>query len=103
MILSIVQDGAPDISRMAVWLVVLLIGPGLLVLVAVVASFMLRRGEKDAAAGRGYYHVMGFDKATQAHRELTLQADSPAAARGRAEMEGIIATDVRRVGDAAPA
>jgi hypothetical protein len=31
---------------------------------------------------------------------LTLQADSPAAARGRAEMEGIIATEVRRVQDA---
>ena len=93
--------GAPDTGRMGTWLVILLAAPGLLVIVAVVATLMLRRRDKGADAGPGYYHVLGFDKATQAARQLTLQADSPAAARGRAEMEGIVATDVRRVEDSA--
>jgi hypothetical protein len=92
-------DGAPDTGRLGAWLVVLLAAPGLLVIVAVVATLLLRRRGKEADAGPGYYHVMGFDKATQASRELTLQADSAAAARGRADMEGIVATEVRRVQD----
>jgi hypothetical protein len=97
--LTLVQAGTPDTGRMGTWLVILLAAPGLFVIVAVVMTFLLRRRGKDAGAGPGYYHVMGFDKATQASRQLTLQADSPAAARGRAEMEGIIATDVKRVED----
>ncbi len=97
--LTLALGAAFDTGRMGAWLVILLAAPGLLVIVAVVTTLMLRRREKDAEAGPGYYHVMGFDKATQASRQLTLQADSPAAARGRAEMEGIIATDVKRVED----
>jgi hypothetical protein len=97
--LTLVQGGTPDAGRMGPWLDILLAAPGLFVIVAVVVTFLLRRRGKGAEAGPGYYHVMGFDKATQASRELTLQAESPAAARGRAEMEGIVATDVRRVQD----
>jgi hypothetical protein len=93
----LIETGLPDTGRLGTWLVILLAAPGLFVLVAVVVTLMLRRRAKDAAAGPGYYHVLGFDKASQARRELTLRADSPAAARGRAEMEGIVATDVRRV------
>ena len=84
-------------AGLGTWLIILLAGPGLFVLVAVVVTLLLRRRGNEAPAGPGYYHVMGFDKVTQSRRELTLQADSPAAARGRAEMEGIVATDVRRV------
>ena len=97
--LTLAEIGAPDTGRMGAWLVILLAAPGLFVIVAVVATLLLRRRGKDAEAGPGYYHVLGFDKATQASRQLTLQADSPAAARGRAEMQGIIATEVKRVED----
>ena len=94
-----VESGAPDTGRMGTWLVILLAAPGLIVIVAVVLTLLLRRRSKEPPGGPGYYHVMGFDRATQASRELTVRADSPSAARGRAEMDGIVATDVRRVED----
>jgi hypothetical protein len=95
--LMFAEAASPDAGRVGGWFVILLAAPGLLVIVAVVVTLLLRRRGKDAEAGPGYYHVMGFDKTTQASRALTVQADSPAAARGRAEMQGIIATDVKRV------
>ena len=96
--LLVAQGGGFSVSLG--WLLILLVVPGLLVLLAVVTALLLRRRGRDAA-GPGYYHVLGFDKNTQARRELTLRADSPTAARGRAEMDGIVATDVRRVEDSA--
>ena|SRR5689334_10929630 len=77
------------------WLVILLVAPGLLVLVAVVVAFLSRPGK--ASNGPGYYHVLGIEQSSGKPRDMTVHASSAAAARGRAELEGIIATDVRRV------
>src|SRR5436309_15702828 len=78
------------------WLVILLVAPGLLVLVAVVVAFLFRPGR--AVNGPGYYHVLGFEQASGKPRDMTVHAGSAAAARGRAEFEGVIVTEVRRVG-----
>jgi hypothetical protein len=87
---------AIDTGGLGGWLVILLVTPGLVVLLAVMTALLLRR-RRDADAGPGYYHVLGVDPATQARRELTVRADSPQAARGRAQMDGIVVTEVRRV------
>ena len=98
-VLVVGAAAGPDTGRMGTWLVILLAAPGLIVIVAVVLTLLLRRRSKEPVGGPGYYHVMGFDKATQVSREVTVRADSAAAARGRADMDGIVATEVRRVED----
>jgi len=77
------------------WLVILLLAPGLLALVAVVVAFLFRPGR--ATDGPGYYHVLGIEPSSGKPRDMTVHAGSAAAARGRAELDGIIVTDVRRV------
>jgi hypothetical protein len=77
------------------WLVILLVAPGLLALAAVVVAFLFRPGR--ATEGPGYYHVMGIEQSSGRPHDMTIHAGSAAAARGRAEFEGIIVTEVRRV------
>ena len=77
------------------WLVILLIAPGLLVLVAVVVAFLVR--PVRTTDGPGYYHVLGIEQSSGKPRDMTVHAGSLAAARGRAELEGVIVTEVRRV------
>jgi hypothetical protein len=77
------------------WLVILLVAPGLLALAAVVVAFLFRPGR--ATEGPGYYHVMGIEQSSGRPHDMTVHAGSAAAARGRAEFEGIIVTEVRRV------
>jgi hypothetical protein len=78
------------------WLVILLVAPGLLALAAVVVAFLFRPG-RATAEGPGYYHVMGIEQSSGRPHDMTIHAGSAAAARGRAEFEGIIVTEVRRV------
>jgi hypothetical protein len=85
------------------WFVLVLMLPGFLVLVGVVVAFVFgkaRRGGPEAAPG--YYHVMGIDRRTNEPRAATFHAAGEAAARGRAELDGILVTDVRRVQQADP-
>jgi hypothetical protein len=90
------QDGPiPALLAEGGWLVILLLAPGLLVLVGVVIAFLVRPGR--TANGPGYYHVLGFEEASGRPRDITVHAGSAAAARGRAELEGIVVTEVRRV------
>ena len=77
------------------WLVLVLVAPGLLALVAVVVAFIVR--PRSGLHGPGYYHILGFDKASGARRELTVHADSQSAARWRAELDGIVVTEVTQV------
>ena len=77
------------------WLVILLLAPGLLILGAVVVAFLFRPGR--TADGPGYYHVLGIEQASGKPRDMTVHAGSAAAARGRAEFEGVMVTEVRRV------
>src|SRR3954452_17066382 len=78
------------------WLVILLLAPGLLVLIAVVVAFLFRP-RRAGDGGPGYYHVLGIEKATGKTRDMTVHAGSAVAARGRAELDGVVVTDVRRV------
>src|SRR3982751_5606336 len=77
------------------WLVILLLAPGLLILGAGVVAFLCRPGR--TAHGPGYYHVLGIEQASGKPRNMTVHAGSAAAARGRAEFEGVMVTGVRRV------
>ncbi len=79
------------------WLLVLLVAPGLLVLITVVVVALFR--PRAPGEGPGYYHILGFDKTTQARRELTVQAGSRESARGRAEMDGIVVTEINQVNE----
>jgi hypothetical protein len=91
------------------WFVVLLAAPGLLILVAVVVAFLFHRPvppaspggaeSSDTPNGAGYYHVLGFDALTNVPREATLHADSEASARGQAELDGMVVTEVKAVGE----
>ena len=78
------------------WVLIALGAPGLLVLVGVVVAFIVRP-QTPSAGGSGYYHILGVDKVTGKSRETTVQASGPDSARGRAELDGIVATEVRQV------
>ena len=95
------SSAAPHIADVNGWVILALMLPGLLVLIGLVAGFVLRRPEKGEAAmpAPGYYHVMGLDRTTGTKRESTFHAQSVQSARGRAEMEGIVVTEVRQVNE----
>lgn len=80
------------------WALLLLLAPGLLILIAVVVMFIVHPG-KLQVSGPGYYHVLGFDRTTHERREATLHADSPRSARGLAEMNGIVVTEITQIDD----
>ncbi|MDB5296304.1 MAG: hypothetical protein JWO31_2287 [Phycisphaerales bacterium] len=86
------------------WTIFLLLLPGLAALVCVVLFSVVKRPEKAGQTdpAPGYYHVLGIDKATGAGREATLHAATEQGARGRAEMDGILVTEVRRVNESVP-
>ena len=75
--------------------------PGLIVLVGVVVMYLLSRQRtgKDALPTPGYFHVLGIDKTSGERRESTFHAASEDAARGRAELEGIVVTEIRLVNE----
>lgn len=81
------------------WVVLALMAPGLIVLVGIVLLYVLRAPPKDdpAMPAPGYFHVMGVDRETGERRESTFAANSQQSAAGRAELEGIIVTEIRRV------
>lgn len=83
------------------WLVIALMAPGLIILVGIVLLYVLRAPQKDdpAMPAPGYFHVMGVDRETGERREATFAANSQQSAAGRAELEGIIVTEIRRVND----
>jgi hypothetical protein len=76
------------------WVVLAMVVPGLVVLIGVAIAFLFHRAPKTANDGPRYFHVLGFDPKTNSGRELTLQAEGPSAARGLAQLQGIIVTDV---------
>lgn len=84
------------------WLILALLLPGLIVLIGVVLAFALERrkgpGRPDPSApAPGYYLVLGIDDKNGAARQATFHADSESGARGRATMDGIVVTEIRRV------
>ena len=85
----------------AVWVIVALALPGTLIVVGAVLAFLFkRRGRAEVLQDEpGYFRVMGVDAATGQRREALFHATSRDAAEGRARMEGIVATEVRRVED----
>ena len=48
--------------------------------------------------GPGAYRIVGVDKTSRADRELTVEAASRANAQVKAELEGIVVTNVTKVG-----
>ncbi|HTL28437.1 MAG TPA: hypothetical protein VL282_04430 [Tepidisphaeraceae bacterium] len=47
--------------------------------------------------GPGTYHVIGVDRTTREDKEITLDAASSQNAKVKAELDGIVVTEVRRV------
>ena len=82
------------IPRWYGWVVLVMLAPGLIVLISVAVAFLFHRPPQADGDGPRYFHVLGFDPKTNAARELTLQAEGPSAARGLAQLQGIIVTDV---------
>ncbi len=76
------------------WVVLVMLAPGLIVIIGVAVAFLFHRAPKPDSDGPRYFHVLGIDPKTNAARELTLQAEGPGAARGLAQLQGIIVTDV---------
>jgi hypothetical protein len=76
------------------WVVLVMVSPGLIILIGVAIAFLFHRAPRIANDGPRCFHVLGFDPKTNASRELTLMAEDPSAARGLAQMQGIIVTDV---------
>jgi hypothetical protein len=76
------------------WVVLAMVVPGLIVLIGVAVAFLFHRTPKVDNGGPRYFHILGFDPKTNSGRELTLQAEGPSAARGLAQLQGIIVTDV---------
>jgi hypothetical protein len=83
------------------WIILALLAPGLIVLIGVVTMYVLSKPKKGALLipAPGYYHVLGVDKKTGERRETTFHAQSREAANGRAEMEGIVVTEIRQVNE----
>ena len=83
------------------WIVLALLAPGLMVLIGVVTMFVLSKPKKGKPIipAPGYYHVLGVDKQSGERRETTFHAQSREAANGRAEMEGIVVTEIRQVNE----
>lgn len=83
------------------WVIVALVLPGTLIVVGAVLAFIFkRRGRAEPVQDEpGYFRVLGVDVATGQRREALYHATSRAAAEGRARMDGIIATEVRRADD----
>jgi hypothetical protein len=81
------------------WLIVLLLTPGLLVMVGLVLAYVLSRTKRTGPTvpTPGYYQVLGIDRQTGQRREATFHAETQQSARGRAELDGIIVTDIRMV------
>jgi hypothetical protein len=79
--------------------VLALMAPGLIVLIGIVAVYVFRKPKREDlfAHAPGYYHIIGVDSESGRHREATFHADSAAGARGRARLEGIVATEIRQV------
>ena len=84
------------------WILLALLAPGLIVLVGVAMMYVLSKPKKGTLLipAPGYYHVLGVDKKTGERRESTFHAQSREAASGRAEMEGIVVTEIRQVDEA---
>lgn len=94
-----------DISpAIAILLLLLLITSPLFIQVAV-ALIQKDRSKKPPPIpsafpvidGPGHFQVIGVHRATREDRAITVQAASSANARVKAELDGIIVTEVRRV------
>lgn len=81
------------------WVVLALMAPGLIVLIGIVAIYVFRKPRQEDlfAHAPGYYHIIGIDSESGKRREATFHADSAAGARGRARLEGIVATEIRQI------
>jgi hypothetical protein len=89
----------------ALLLVLLLLVVIALPIIVLTVAFRLSRGKRQPAFpvlpsaepdGPGRYRVIGVDKTTRADRELTVDAASRANAQVKAELEGIVVTNVTR-------
>ena len=74
---------------------------GICVLIGIVVMFVLSKPKKGTLLipAPGYYHVLGVDRTTGERRETTFHAQTREAANGRAEMEGIVVTEIRQVNE----
>jgi len=79
------------------WVLLVMLAPGLIVLIGVAIAFLFHRAPRVADDGPRYFHVLGFDPKTHSSREMTLLAEGPSAARGLAQMQGIVVTDVTAI------
>ena len=83
------------------WVIVLVLAlPGALIILASVIGFIFRRPGKTnepVIPAPGYWRVLGVDKQTGQKRETMFHADSQQSAQGRAELEGIVVTEIQQV------
>jgi hypothetical protein len=90
-------------SRIGILELLLIAGVGFAVFVIVKHYSIRRRIEARGFPlpaqpdGPGSYRVIGVDRATREDKDITIEAASSDNARVKAELEGIVVTEVRRV------
>src|SRR4051812_35541525 len=93
--------GMPGLLEILIILFVLLVPAALILLLLRAGS---RRGTHinpsgfPVVDGPGKFIVIGVDRTTRADKQITLDAASAENARVKAELEGIVVTEVRRIG-----
>lgn len=95
---------AVQVDTIGGWIFLALMLPGAVVIFAVVIAFIVRRRrhtDEPVGPTSGYWRVLGIDSQTGQKRESMFHADSRLAAQGRAEMEGIVITDIHPVDEPA--
>jgi hypothetical protein len=90
-------------SRIGILELLLIAGVGFAVFVIVKHYSIRRRIEARGFPlpaqpdGPGSYRVIGVDRTTREDKDITIEAASSDNARVKAELEGIVVTEVRRV------
>ena len=104
--LDLLALGWPSPFELILLILILLIVIGLPIFVLTIGMRLSRTKRLQAFPiapaeppdGPGKYRVIGVDKSTRGDRELTLEAASRANAQVKAELEGIVVTNVTKVG-----
>jgi len=83
------------------WIVLALMLPGVIIILGVVIACIVRKrpASPDAASpeAAGYWRVLGVDAQTGQKRESIFHAASRQSAEGRAQLEGIVVTEIELV------
>jgi hypothetical protein len=98
--MHVIAIGFPSALELLIILLVLLVPAGIILLllrVGLRTSGQPKPSGFPVVDGPGTFLVIGVDRATRADKSITVSAASSENARVKAELDGVVVTEVRRV------